>query len=197
VAPALIGPHQSSWNPPLSFAIRVPAFAGMSGCEGRLACYVCGVIDDLYSARVLALTASIPRLGRLAAPQGSSEKHAKLCGSRIVVDVALDAEGRVADFAQDVKACALGQAAASVLGANVIGASLDEIATARDQLAAMLKSGGAAPDGRFEDLAVLAPVKDYPARHASTLLAFEATVEAARMAAEKQSGTRTSGADAA
>ncbi len=150
------------------------------------------MIDDLYSARILTLVANIPRTGRLAAPQGSSEKVAKLCGSRIVVDVALDPDGKVADFAQDVRACALGQASAAVLGAHVIGAGLDEISTARDQLAAMLKSGGPAPSGRFEDLAVLAPVKDYPARHASTLLAFEAAVEAVRMAS-----TRTSGADAA
>ncbi len=154
------------------------------------------MIDDLYSAKVLTLTANIPRIGRLSAPQGTSEKVAKLCGSRIVVDVVLDAQGRVADFAQDVKACALGQAAASVLGAHVLGASLDEIETARDQLGAMLKSGGPAPSGRFEDLAVLAPVKDYPARYASTLLAFEAALEAVRMATQK-SGTRTSGADAA
>lgn len=154
------------------------------------------MIDDLYSARILTLAANMPRAGRLGAPQGSSEKVAKLCGSRIVVDVDLDAAGRVAAFAQEVKACALGQASAAVLGAHVIGAGLDEISTARDQLAAMLKSGGPAPTGRFEDLAVLAPVKDYPARHASTLLAFEAAVEAVRMAAQK-SGTRTSGADAA
>jgi NifU-like protein involved in Fe-S cluster formation len=154
------------------------------------------MIDDLYSAKVLTLTANIPRIGRLDAPQGTSERVAKLCGSRIVVDVVLDADGRVADFAQDVKACALGQAAASVLGAHVIGSSLDEIETARDQLGAMLKSGGPAPSGRFEDLAVLAPVKDYPARHASTLLAFEAALDAVRMATQK-SGTRTSGADAA
>ncbi|ATQ44336.1 iron-sulfur cluster assembly scaffold protein [Caulobacter mirabilis] len=155
------------------------------------------MIDDLYSAKILTLTANIPRIGRLDAPQGSSEKHAKLCGSRIVVDVVLDAEGRVADFAQDVKACALGQASASVLGGHVLGASLDEIETARDQLAAMLKSGGPAPVGRFEDLAVLAPVKDYPARYASTLLAFEAAVDAVRQAQSKLATTRTSGADAA
>lgn len=154
------------------------------------------MIDDLYSAKVLALTASIPRLGRLAAPEGSSEKHAKLCGSRITVDVVLDEAGRVADFAQDVKACALGQAAASVLGANIIGASLDEIEAARDQLAALLKSGGPPPTGRFEDLALMAPVKDYPARHASTLLAFEAAVDAVRQARETRA-SRTSGADAA
>lgn len=150
------------------------------------------MIDDLYSAKILTLVANIPHAGRLAAPQGSSEKVAKLCGSRIIVDVVLDADGKVADFAQEVKACALGQASAAVLGAHIIGAGLDEISTARDQLAAMLKSGGPAPAGRFEDLAVLAPVKDYPARHASTLLAFEAAV-----AAVQQAGTRTSGADAA
>lgn len=149
------------------------------------------MIDDLYSARLLKLAANLPHAGRLAAPQGSSEKVSKLCGSRVVVDVKV-ADGHVADFAQDVKACALGQAAASVLGAHAIGASLDEIETARDQLAAMLKSGGPAPTGRFEDLAVLAPVKDYPARYASTLLAFEAALDAVRMAS-----TRTSGADAA
>ncbi|MDO9222857.1 MAG: iron-sulfur cluster assembly scaffold protein [Caulobacter sp.] len=154
------------------------------------------MIDDLYSARVLALTASIPRLGRLAAPEGSSEKTAKLCGSRITVDVCLDDQGRVCDFAQNVKACALGQASASVLGANIIGASLDEIEAARDQLSALLKSGGPPPTGRFEDLALMAPVKDYPARYASTLLAFEAAVEAVRQAVQARA-SRTSGADAA
>lgn len=154
------------------------------------------MIDDLYSARILTLAANMPLAGRLAAPQGSAEKVAKLCGSRIIVDVALDAAGKVAAFAQDVQACALGQASAAVLGANVVGAGLDEISTARDQLAAMLKSGGPAPTGRFEDLAVLAPVKDYPARYASTLLAFEAAVTAVQQAGQK-SGTRTSGADAA
>ncbi|MFZ5671160.1 MAG: iron-sulfur cluster assembly scaffold protein [Pseudomonadota bacterium] len=155
------------------------------------------MIDDLYSARILTLAANMPRSGRLVAPQGSAEKVAKLCGSRIVADLVLGDDDRVSDFAQEVKACALGQAAAAVLGANVIGAGVDEIAAARDQLAAMLKSGGPAPTGRFEDLAVLAPVKDYPARHASTLLAFEAAVEAARQAQAKRAASRTSGADAA
>jgi len=137
------------------------------------------MIDDLYSAKLLALAANMPRVGRLAAPDASVEKVAKLCGSRVVVDVVV-AEGRVADFAQDVKACALGQAAASVLGAQVIGASLGELELAREQFRAMLKTGAPAPDGRFSDLAMLAPVKDYPARHASTLLAFEAVTEAVR-----------------
>ncbi len=140
------------------------------------------MIDDLYSAKVLALAANMPRAGRLPSPQASSEKVSKLCGSRIVIDLSLK-DGRVSDFAQDVKACALGQAAAAVLGAQVIGASVEELQTARDALLAMLKSGGPAPEGRFADLRVLAVVADYPARHASTMLAFDAAVEAAQAAA--------------
>ncbi len=141
------------------------------------------MIDDLYSTRILRLAAEMPHAGRLARPQASSEKMSKLCGSRIRVDLSLD-QGRVSDFAQEVQACALGQAAAAVLGASVIGATPDEIEAARDQLRAMLKAGGPAPTGRFADLAVLETVRDYPARHASTLLAFEAAAEAARAAAE-------------
>jgi len=147
------------------------------------------VIDDLYSDRILALAANMPRAGRLDAPDASSEKTAKLCGSKVTVDVRVK-DGRIVDFAQDVRACALGQASAAVLGANVIGADAEEIALARDALSAMLKSGGPAPQGRFADLAVLELVKDYPARHASTLLAFEAAAEAARAAVQAQS-TRT------
>jgi NifU-like protein involved in Fe-S cluster formation len=140
------------------------------------------MIDDLYSARILKLAANMPRAGRLSAPQASSEKVSRLCGSKITVDLDLE-DGRVADFAQDVQACALGQAAAAVLGAHVIGATVAEIEQARDQLRAMLKASGPAPAGRFAELSVLEQVKDYPARHASTLLAFEAAAEAARMAA--------------
>ncbi len=153
------------------------------------------MIDDLYSAKILKLAANMPRAGRLAAPDASSEKVSKLCGSRVTVDLRLE-DGRVVDFAQDVKACALGQASAAVLGENVIGAGVDELESARDQLAAMLKAGGPAPEGRFVDLKVLEPVKDYPARHASTLLAFEAAAEAAR-AAFSRPGERTSPAGAA
>ena len=140
------------------------------------------MIDDLYSAKILKLAANMPRAGRLPAPGASSEKIAKLCGSKITVDVVVE-DGRVADFAQDVRACALGQAAAAVLGAHVIGADLAEIEVARDALSAMLKADGPPPAGRFSELAVLQVVKDYPARHASTLLAFEAAVEAVRLAA--------------
>jgi NifU-like protein involved in Fe-S cluster formation len=144
------------------------------------------MIDDLYSAKVLALAANLPRLGRLADAHASSEKISKLCGSRVLVDVKVEG-GRVADFAQEVKACALGQASASVLGAHVLGASAEELEMARDQFRAMLKQGASPPDGRFADLAMLAPVKDYPARHASTLLAFEAVCEAVRTAMARTS----------
>ena len=144
------------------------------------------MIDDLYSAKLLKLAANMPRAGRLPTPDASSEKIAKLCGSRVTVDVVVEGD-RVTDFAQDVKACALGQASASVLGEHVLGASLAEIEMARDQFRAMLKQGADAPVGRFADLSMLAPVKDYPARHASTLLAFEAAAEAVRRAVERTS----------
>jgi NifU-like protein involved in Fe-S cluster formation len=144
------------------------------------------MIDDLYSAKLLKLAANLPHAGRLAEPDGSSEKISKLCGSRVVVDVAVEAD-RVTDFAQDVKACALGQASAAILGAHVLGASLADIEVARDAFRAMLKEGAPAPEGRFADLEMLAPVKDYPARHASTLLAFEAAAEAVRRAMERTS----------
>ena len=152
------------------------------------------MIDDLYSAKILRLVANMPHAGRLAAPDATSEKIAKLCGSKITVDVTLE-NGRVSDFAQDVRACALGQASAAVLGAHVIGADLAEIEVARDALYAMLKEGGPAPGGRFSELGVLEAVKDYPARHASTLLAFEAALEAVRKATGlTQSRTSRAGA---
>lgn len=153
------------------------------------------MIDDLYSARILKLAADMPHAGRLPAPAATSEKVSKLCGSKIIVDVKVE-DGKVVDFAQDVRACALGQAAAAVLGEKVIGASLEEIEVARDALRAMLKADGPPPEGRFSELSVLAPVKDYPARHTSTLLAFEAAAEAVRTAVQAQT-SRTSRAGAA
>jgi NifU-like protein involved in Fe-S cluster formation len=149
------------------------------------------MIDDLYSKQILRLAAELPRSGRLAAPQGTAEKVSKLCGSKAIVDVVLE-DGRVADYAQDVKACALGQAVASIVGAHAIGASVAELEEARDAFRAMLKAGGPAPTGRFAELELLAAVKDYPARHASSLVAIEAAAEAARLALD-----RTSTADAA
>jgi NifU-like protein involved in Fe-S cluster formation len=124
----------------------------------------------LYSQRILALAAGIPHVGRLAAPDGSAMKRSPLCGSTVTVDVKLK-DGHIADFAQDVKACALGQSSASVLGAQ-------EIARARDQLEAMLKQGGPAPGAPFDELGVLEPARDYKNRHASILLAWEATLAA-------------------
>ena len=145
------------------------------------------MIDDLYSARLLQLAADLPRVGRLDAPDARVERTARLCGSRVAVEVKV-AGGVVTDFAQEVQACALGQAAAAVLGDAVVGARVEEVEAARDGLAAMLKAGGAPPGGRFAMLAALAPVRDYPARHASTLLAFEAAAAAARAAAGGSAG---------
>ena len=149
------------------------------------------MFDDLYTERVLRLAADMPRTGRLIDPHGTAEKTAKLCGSRVVLDVKL-ADGRVADFAQEVQACALGQAAAGVLGAHVVGATAAEVEAARDALHAMLKRGGDPPEGRFADLRALAVVKDFPARHASTTLAFDAAVEAIRRAQERRNSPAAS-----
>lgn len=132
----------------------------------------------LYSARILALAADIPHLQRLDGPQASVKRRAPLCGSTVSVDLDMDA-GRVTRFGQDVKACALGQAAAAILGAAVIGRSVPELVRARDQLRAMLTEAGPVPDAPFDGFEVLLPARDYRNRHASVLLALEATVEAA------------------
>ena len=131
----------------------------------------------LYSGRILELAANIPHLGRLDAPDGTAKRRSPLCGSTVTVDVRLR-DGRIADFAQDVKACALGQAAASVLGGAVVGRTRAEVESARDAVGAMLKSGGPAPDAPFDGFKVLVPAQEYKNRHASIMLALEATVEA-------------------
>ncbi|MBL9058015.1 MAG: iron-sulfur cluster assembly scaffold protein [Rhodobacteraceae bacterium] len=132
----------------------------------------------LYSGQILQLAASIPHLGRLADPSGSAKKRSPLCGSTVTVDLVMQ-DGRVAAFAQDVKACALGQASAAILGGAVLGRSLAELETARDALSAMLKDGGPAPAAPFDGYQVLLPARDYKNRHASILLALEATCAAA------------------
>ena len=131
----------------------------------------------LYSGQILALAADIPHLGRLAAPQATVRKRSPLCGSTVTVDVVVR-DGRVAEFAQDVKACALGQASAAVLGGVVIGRSLAELTAARDAVAAMLKANGDAPAPPFDAYRVLTPARDYKNRHASILLPLEALCEA-------------------
>lgn len=135
----------------------------------------------LYSGRILALAADIPHLERLENPDATVKKRSPLCGSTVTVDVKVE-DGRVSGFGQDVKACALGQASASVVGSAVIGTTRAQIETARDQLSAMLKKDGPAPDAPFDGLEVLMPARDYKNRHASILLALDATAEAMEQA---------------
>ena len=131
----------------------------------------------LYSARILALAADIPHLGRLEAPDATVKRRSPLCGSSVTVDVTVQ-DGKLTDLGQDVKACALGQAAAAVSGAAAVGATLEEITRGRDQLRAMLKGQGDVPDAPFDGFEVLTPAVDYKNRHASIMLSMEAIVEA-------------------
>jgi len=135
----------------------------------------------LYSARILQLAADIPHLTRLNAPHATVKRRSPLCGSTVTVDLSLE-DGRISEFGQDVKACALGQAAASVVGGAVLGATRQQVETARDQLKAMLKQDGPPPAAPFDGLEVLIPARDYKNRHASIMLALEATVEAMTLA---------------
>ncbi|CUI00704.1 MULTISPECIES: iron-sulfur cluster assembly scaffold protein [Leisingera] len=139
----------------------------------------------LYSTRILALAADIPHLGRLDSPDATVKKRSPLCGSTVTVDIRVE-DGRITDFGQDVKACALGQAAAAVAGANVIGRSLAEVETARDQLKAMLTQDGPVPQPPFDGLEVLQPAREFKNRHASIMLALDATLEAMQTAAKEQ-----------
>jgi NifU-like protein involved in Fe-S cluster formation len=143
------------------------------------------MLNDIYNKRILELAADIPRLGRLSAPDASSTAHSKLCGSTVTVDVALR-DGRVSDFAHEVKACALGQASSSILARNILGSTPEELQELRETVRRMLKENGEPPSGRWAEIGVLQPVRDYKARHASTMLTFDATVDAlARAAAAK------------
>ncbi len=136
-------------------------------------------MPDLYHNRVLELAAEIPNLGTLPAPDGSAEKVSRVCGSTVRVDVCLSEDGdMLTAIAVDPKACALGQAVTSILSEHAIGARVDEIQAARDGLEAMLKAGAEPPRGRFYELRHLEGVRDYPPRHASTLLAFDAALAA-------------------
>ena len=134
------------------------------------------VMDDIYSNRILEFAGNIPLAGAMADADASAQKHSKLCGSKVKVYIKL-ADGVVTDFAHEVRACALGQASSSIMAHHVIGASSAEIRTARDEMVAMLTEGGEGPAGRFEGMRVLKPVKDYKARHASTLLTFDAVCD--------------------
>lgn len=135
----------------------------------------------LYSSRILGLAADIPHHARLEAPHATVKKRSPLCGSTVTVDVTV-ADGQITAFGQDVKACALGQAAAAVTGGAVIGCTLEQLQAGRDALRAMLKSGGQVPPAPFDGFEVLKPARDYKNRHASILLAIEATTEAVEQA---------------
>ncbi len=137
----------------------------------------------LYSTRILGLAAEIPRLGRLDAPDGTGRVRSPLCGSTVSVDLRVE-DGKITDYGHDVKACALGQASAAVVAANVIGTTEPQVQAARDQLYAMLKQDGPAPEAPFDGLEVLQPARDYKNRHASILLALDATLEAFKAARE-------------
>lgn len=142
-----------------------------------------GDLIALYSQRILALAAAIPRTGRLAAADGTASRRSPLCGSAVTVDVAME-RGRIADFRQEVRACALGQAAAAIAGGQAIGRTAGELAAARDGLRNML-AGGPVPAAPWDGFEILIPARDYRNRHASILLAIEAFAEAAAQAARR------------
>ncbi len=131
----------------------------------------------LYSQRILALAADIPHAERLPAPTASATRRSPLCGSTVTVDLVIE-DGRIADFGQEVRACALGQASAAIAGAHMIGCSAEDLSHARDQLAAMLQQGGPIPAAPFDGYETLSPARDYKNRHASILLVLEAAVDA-------------------
>jgi len=135
------------------------------------------MINEVYNKRIIELAGNIPRLGRLPDAQASATAHSKLCGSTVTVDLKMEGD-QVTDFAHEVKACALGQASSSIMARHVIGAKADELRNLRETVRKMLKENGAPPEGKWADIAVLEPVRDYKARHASTMLTFDAVVDA-------------------
>jgi NifU-like protein involved in Fe-S cluster formation len=161
--------------PEHSLYIRLP------GRRNRVAVRSSGhsnvMLNEVYNSRILELAGNIPRLGRLPTPDASATAHSKLCGSTVTVDLKMDGD-TVTDFAHEVKACALGQASSSIMARNVIGAKADELRGLRETVRRMLKENGAPPAGKWADIAVLEPVRDYKARHASTLLTFDAVTNA-------------------
>jgi NifU-like protein involved in Fe-S cluster formation len=135
------------------------------------------MINEVYNKRIIELAGNIPRLGRLPEAQASATAHSKLCGSTVTVDLKMEGD-EITDFAHEVKACALGQASSSIMARHVIGAKADELRNLRETVRKMLKENGAPPEGKWADIAVLEPVRDYKARHASTMLTFDAVVDA-------------------
>ena len=153
------------------------------------------MIDDIYNAKILEFAGNLTRLGRLDGPDASAKAHSKLCGSTVVVDLKMS-DGRVSDFAHDVKACALGQASSSIMARTVVGSTPAELRELRETMRRMLKENGPAPTGRFEDFRYLEPVRDYKARHASTMLTFDAVVDCLDQIEAKAVGADTATAAA-
>jgi NifU-like protein involved in Fe-S cluster formation len=145
------------------------------------------MIDDVYNAKILGFAGNIGRIGRLANPHATATAHSKLCGSTVTVDVAVE-DGVVSDFAHQVKACALGQASSAIMARHVVGASPEELRAVRERMRKMLKEDGPPPEGRFADLKYLEPVRDYKARHASTMLTFDAVVDALDQIERRRAG---------
>ena len=135
------------------------------------------MINEIYNRKILEFAADIPRLQRLDAPDATATAISRLCGSKVTVDVKM-ADGVVSDFGHEVKACALGQASSSIMAHHVLGSTPEELRELRARMHAMLKDGGAPPSGKWQDLEALLPVRDFKARHASTLLTFDAVVDA-------------------
>ena len=150
------------------------------------------MLNEVYNRRILELAGNIPRLGRLAHPDASATAHSKLCGSTVTVDLKM-AGDEVTEFAHEVKACALGQASSSIMARHVVGARADELRSLREAVRRMLKENGAPPAGKWADIAVLEPVRDYTARHASTLLTFDAVVDAIAQIEGKRSAKAAAG----
>lgn len=143
------------------------------------------MINDIYNRKILGFAADIPRLQRLESPDATAVAHSRLCGSKVTVDVRLKG-GVVSDFGHEVKACALGQASSSIMARHVVGSTPDELRAVRDQMYRMLKQEGEAPAGKWADLEALLPVRDFKARHASTLLTFDAVVDAVNQIEARQ-----------
>lgn len=145
------------------------------------------MLDDVYNKRILALAANIPLLERLKAPDATAKAHSKLCGSTVTVDVTMEGDV-VTGFGHEVKACALGQASSSIMARHVMGSTAQELREVREQARAILKENAEPPQGKWADLAVLVPVRDYKARHASTMLTFDAVVDAVDQIEAKRKG---------
>jgi NifU-like protein involved in Fe-S cluster formation len=185
-APNRQAPFSSLPLNPYIVANSRPAINGFLGYATVI--WAVRMLNDVYNRRILELAGTIPRIGRLDRPDASATAHSKLCGSTVSVDLRMEGD-TVSDFAHEVKACALGQASSSIMARNVVGAKAGELRSLRDAVRRMLKENGAPPAaGKWADIAVLEPVRDYKARHASTMLTFDAVVDAINQIEAKRAG---------